>query len=160
VENFSRLVFDEQYFDVCLTLLRSARESIYLSTFLVNLQTYRKHEKARELLEALKDAAYRGVDVKILLNRYQPQKKVTKLNDLAAKYLFVAGIEARFLPNNRCCHAKFIVVDKRTLLLGSHNWTRKALERNFELSLFLDDEILACELSEWFLRLFFKGGSF
>lgn len=160
MDKYVRLVFDEQYFAVCLSMIRAAKENIFLSTFVVNLQAYRKQTKTQSLLGALKEAAQRGVEVKILLNRYQPQRKITKLNNLAALYLKGDNIDLRFLPDNRCCHAKFIVVDKKSFILGSHNWTRKALERNFEVSFFLEDVILAGELTAWFLRLFLRSKKF
>ena len=148
------LIFDEQYFMACLDLVKAARSEILLSSFVVNLQAYRKTTKSQALLESLKESALRGVDIKVLLNRFRPQMKVSKLNTIVAKYLNSSKIDVRYLADNRCSHAKFICIDSKYLILGSHNWTRKALERNFEVSLSLDDEKIVLELRAWFLRLF------
>jgi phosphatidylserine/phosphatidylglycerophosphate/cardiolipin synthase-like enzyme len=46
----------------------------------------------------------------------------------------------------RTTHVKTLVIDGRTLLMGSHNWTRYALTQNREWSVVLDDVHLAADV--------------
>ena len=149
-----KLLFDETYFQHCLNLIGSAQKEVLLSSFIINFGSYKKETKVSVLMNALKAAAIRGVDVKILLSSSQRGKAVGLLNATAVRFLNGCSAEVRFLPRGRCCHAKFLIVDHRAGVVGSHNWTRWALEENFELSMKVKDEAVLLEICVWFDRLF------
>jgi len=149
-----RLLFDEAYFKCCLELIKAAQREVLLSSFIINFGAYKKETKVVVLMRELKEAAARGVTVKILLSSSQRGKAVGLLNATAVRFLSGCPAEVHFLPHGRCCHAKFLVVDYRYGVIGSHNWTRWALEENFELSIGIKDLSLLEEIRIWFYRLF------
>jgi phosphatidylserine/phosphatidylglycerophosphate/cardiolipin synthase-like enzyme len=56
-----------------------------------------------------------------------------------------------------------LVVDERIAIIGSHNWTPYALDRNFEVSVLIRNPVLAGQLAAHFDTLWqaaqvFKGG--
>ena len=81
-------------------------------------------------LDALKQAAARGVKVRVML---EPQVVGIKdANKAVEQELIAAGIEVKTTPEifsagNKVDHAKFIVVDKKQLLFGTGNIVRSGL---------------------------------
>ena len=48
-------------------------------------------------------------------------------------------------------HAKIVIIDGRTAVVGSHNWTGSALSRNREASLLIDDRPVIAEIENLLL---------
>ena len=86
--------------------------------------------------QALTTAAYRRVDVRLLI----PKCSDSKLVDLAARSyvpeLLDAGVRVfEYLP--RFIHAKTIVVDEEVALVGSANLDNRSFRLNFEVAMLL-----------------------
>ncbi|MFY9614787.1 MAG: phosphatidylserine/phosphatidylglycerophosphate/cardiolipin synthase family protein [Candidatus Dormiibacterota bacterium] len=93
-----------------------------------------------EVMSALSAAARRGVGVWILFDPNQ------ELNQAAASRLRQAGVMARFYrTRGEKLHAKAMVVDGRTLLVGSANWTSSGFTRNHELDVVIRSPGLAAQ---------------
>ena len=56
-----------------------------------------------------------------------------------ANFLKSHGIQARVADGMGTLHAKFLIVDGKALVLGSHNMTHRAMGYNIETSLLLED---------------------
>ena len=81
-----------------------------------------------ETLAALGAAGRRGVATWVLLDPNQD------LNQAAAARLRDAGVQTRFYrTSGEKLHAKAMVVDGATLVVGSANWTSSGFTRNHEL---------------------------
>lgn len=52
------------------------------------------------------------------------------------------GIHVHCLKDNRCCHAKLLIVDRHAAILGSHNLSVKACHNNFEVSYIILDNFM------------------
>jgi phosphatidylserine/phosphatidylglycerophosphate/cardiolipin synthase-like enzyme len=93
-----------------------------------------------EVITALEGAARRGVPVWIVFDPNQ------ELNQAAALRLRWAGVATRFYPTHgEKLHAKAMVVDGRTLVVGSANWTSSGFTRNHELDAVIVSEPLAAQ---------------
>lgn len=90
---------------------------------------------------ALVNAVRRGVLVRAVVN-----------NDIAIKFLKEAGIQARRLKDKRTLHCKLVIVDEKTLVIGSHNFTRNAFAHNIEASVAVE---IPEEITRW--REFFAN---
>lgn len=53
-----------------------------------------------------------------------------------------SGVDVRYLKNNRCCHAKIVVIDRVICFVGSHNLSVRSCHNNFELSVFISETSL------------------
>jgi len=116
---------------VLVDLLDAARQHVLLAGFAVHTEPRVRH--------ALHEAARRGVDITLLLERpadnahYRGPDR--PFPDLPARRL--AWPLAR-RPPGASLHAKLLAVDDRYLLVGSANVTAAALDRNLECGLLLD----------------------
>lgn len=104
------------------------------------------HESAggvQKLNLALVAASRRGVKIRVLLNQESMGHAITKINSRTANFLRQYGVEVKMSPCGQVTHAKMMVLDKRILVLGSHNYSKGAFSRNQEASIIVKgvDEI-------------------
>jgi phosphatidylserine/phosphatidylglycerophosphate/cardiolipin synthase-like enzyme len=106
------------------------------------------------VIEALGDAADRGVAVRIYLDHSEFESHADKLTALLAK----AGVAARIKPAGALMHLKAYAVDRARLRTGSGNFSRSGLERQDNDLLVTDDAAAVVSFERDFERIF-AGGS-
>ena len=79
----------------------------------------------RAVIEALEDAADRGVTVRVYLDRGEYRAQAATLAELFAK----SGVEARLKPGGALMHMKAYAVDRLQLRTGSGNFSHSGLSR-------------------------------
>jgi phosphatidylserine/phosphatidylglycerophosphate/cardiolipin synthase-like enzyme len=79
------------------------------------------------IAQALVDAKHRGVDVQIILDTSQRTERYS-----SASFLANEGVPTFIDPNHKIAHNKVIVIDGKTLITGSFNFTKSAEEGNAE----------------------------
>jgi phosphatidylserine/phosphatidylglycerophosphate/cardiolipin synthase-like enzyme len=94
------------------------------------------------LVEALLEAAGRGVSVRVVLDPGadgEGRTAMVELLDLAARRGLreVRGVLASDLPGISRVHTKGAIIDGRTAVLGSLNWGRSSVTRNREVVIVL-----------------------
>ena len=148
---------------VLLTAIHNARERIVLTS------PYFVPDES--LLQALKSAGKRGLEVTVIV----PLKNDSKLAQYAGRSfyeeLLLAGVTIRRFTDG-LLHTKTVIVDDHLVLIGSVNLDMRSIWLNFEATLVVDD-IAFCEqmraitddyclrseqvlLSDWHLRPFYK----
>lgn len=122
-----RYLPDEEYQPVLLDLLRSARQSILVSMYVIPAAKAAEPLKT-QVMDALAAAAHRGVYVYCLLHTPPGEGDViARDHDAWADHLRSKGIDVRLHVPSVPVHDKLVVVDLAKVLLGSHNWTEGAL---------------------------------
>ena len=101
-----------------LGVIAEAHQSIHVAAYTFT---------SRPIADALIKAANRGVDVRLVLDMRQSRR----CGNLA-HYLASHGILMRKNGEYSVMHDKFMVIDGKTLELGSFNYTKSAEERNAE----------------------------
>ena len=101
---------------------------------------------------ALREAAARGVAVRLLVSHWNTSKPYV---DWLKSLDLVPGVEVRvitvpeakegFIPFARVAHSKYMVVDGKTLWLGTSNWTGGYLDNSRNLELVVRDAALAAQ---------------
>lgn len=86
------------------------------------------------IIQAIARAKERGVDVKVILDRSNAQKKYT-----GATYLANHGINPLIDYKVTIAHNKVIVIDGRAVITGSFNFTKAAQTKNAENVLLIED---------------------
>lgn len=120
------------YFETALHEIQQAKSSIHLAMYVVALPPKKPGSQAHRLLEALVQARERGAEVKVLLDHSQDFLGPAGRNKEAFRYLRDRGVEVSFDEATKLMHAKVLVIDEETVLLGSTNWSEGALARNLE----------------------------
>jgi cardiolipin synthase len=151
----------QNFFPAMLAAIASARHSIDLETYI-----FANDPVGRQFLQALADAARRGVRVRLLADSFG---SLTLAGSFFAP-LTAAGGEVRFFNPLRFSnfgvrdHRKLLVCDGQTIFIGGANiassYDGDGVTRGwFDLMLRLEDPDLATPLTEEFERLF-TGANF
>ena len=112
-----------------------------------------KTSESYRLLDALTQAKKKGIEVKVVLDHNidfndegVPNPLPDFKNTSAYALLKQNGVPVFFDDPAVYTHAKVIVIDKETVIIGSHNWTRAALTRNNEASVLIRSKEYAKQL--------------
>jgi phosphatidylserine/phosphatidylglycerophosphate/cardiolipin synthase-like enzyme len=92
--------------------------------------------------QAIVRAVRRGVKVRAIVN-----------NDEISRVLKEVGCEARRLTIANLVHCKFMVIDEKLAITGSHNYTQSAFQKNLEVSVIFDDLGMVVSLKNYFDNL-------
>ena len=90
------------------------------------------------IAKALVDAHKRGVKVKAILDKSQRKEKYT-----SATFLANMGIPTYIDDKHAIAHNKIIIIDGKTVITGSFNFTKAAEEKNAENLLIIKSPDLA-----------------
>jgi cardiolipin synthase len=104
----------------------------------ISLTVYSLSNSADQLFDWLETALARGVEVKLLINRFesQPSDVVARLRQLVEMYPHFYLFD--FQPQEGSdLHAKTITADRRIALVGSSNLSKRGLLSNHELAVSL-----------------------
>jgi len=148
------LVKDNEYLQYANALVEGATKEICISSFKLEISEKPRGRDLKTYFEKIVEKLKSGVKVKILFNWHDDQRSVAKTNFYASHFLKQAGVDIRYLKDNRCCHAKILIVDKEKVLLGSHNLSVRSTQNNFELSYLIPDPETAAQVSSIFESLF------
>ncbi|MBR9910252.1 MAG: cardiolipin synthase B [Gammaproteobacteria bacterium] len=102
-------------------------------------------------LKQLRQAAERGVDVRLLV----PRKSDVRIARWAARHIYASLLDSgvrifEYLP--RMLHAKTVIIDDNWSMVGTANLDYRSLFINYELNLATADRGLAAELKKQFLQ--------
>lgn len=104
------------------------------------------------LSDAIQRAHRNGLTVRVISDNDKMEDKGNDVERLA-----LSGIDVRIDRSPDHMHHKFMVVDGKTVLTGSYNWTRSAETRNEENLVSIDDPHLASRFMDEFERIWTNG---
>jgi len=151
------LLPDESFLQAAKILIQNARESIYISSFKLEMTMKPRGARLVDLFHTLAKKADAGIDVKILTNVRADRPHIPASNTYAVQMLKLKGIEIRKPRDERVCHAKIIIVDNKKAILGSHNLSVKSCHSNFEVSVLLSEVGTINVLAAFFLHTWDKS---
>jgi phosphatidylserine/phosphatidylglycerophosphate/cardiolipin synthase-like enzyme len=129
------LLTPDNYQEHVLDLIDRAEERILFQNQSFDLRNFNQPE-FRALAEALLNKQRAGLDVYIILRGdFNPRPKLEKLKDF--------GFDMSKVKTQRRCHTKGIIVDGRSVLVGSHNWTNFGVLFNRDASLIIHNDRVA-----------------
>lgn len=109
----------------------AAQTSIRLYLYLFGFQPAQSEAAPARLARALVRAQRRGVRVEVVLDRGVEPGDSQDKNRAAATFLLRSGVSVAY-SSGPVLHAKALVVDEKTVLEGSSNWTSSAFAENAE----------------------------
>jgi len=89
--------------------------------------------------QAIQRAQNRGVYVRAIVNSANIKERLVAL-----------GIDARTIHSKNLVHAKIILIDDTTVIMGSHNYTSQAFNVNMEASVIIKQQEKPERLQEFF----------
>ena len=134
----TRAINDRDYLLAALDAIDAAEDRIRVAQYLLFDDV-----PVDALLEHLADAAERGVRVQFLADEEGPETEAI-LDTLSEQ-----GIETQLDTKNTTLHNKLMVADD-AVLVGSHNLTDAAMDRNNEGSVLVNDAEVAAWYAAWF----------
>lgn len=128
--------------------INAARQSVLIQAYAFT---------SKPIAEAITEARKRRVNVRALLDRENRSARYS-----AADFIAHAGIPVRIDDQVGIAHNKIIVIDGRTVIGGSYNFTTAAEMKNAENVLFIDHRCTASRFTEnfeerWRLSAPYKG---
>ncbi len=116
----------------------------------------------RELSNALTSAKEKGVKVRVLLDAKSAEEigysKHHFLSERKVEVRLDGAHKSHIDKHQGIMHNKFAIIDNKTLITGSYNWTHSAEELNDEnLLIIKESEELTRKFSEKFAELWTKG---
>jgi hypothetical protein len=144
------ILLGNEYFRLLPELMLTARVSIEVCMFHIAFQSA-KHP-TRKLLDALIGAQARGVTVRVLLDQDRPTDpyRSTIINAPAIEFLKTNGVSVKSDQAERLTHSKFIIIDSRLVIIGSHNWSAGSYFHFDDLSLAIASPALGIALRSRF----------
>lgn len=128
------ILIDNQFLPYAQSLISAARNEIDITTYNVEYTTHTRGVKLSEFFRTLIAASKGGVRVRFLLHWRTSRAGVILSTKYAVREFKKKNLDVRFLKNNRCCHAKILIVDRQVAIVGSHNLSVASCYRNFEVS--------------------------
>ena len=115
--------------DAIVSTISKAKETIYVQAYSFT---------SAPISQALVEAHKRGLKVIAILDKSQRTERYT-----GATFLANAGIPVLIDDRHAIAHNKVMVIDGKTVITGSFNFTKAAEEKNAENLLILDNAELA-----------------
>lgn len=141
-----------KYYETALTQINNAKSSIEVVMYLVSLFPSQPDSQVNQLVNALIKAKERGVQVKVILDQNMDFTEegggptTQNKNEAAYELLKENNIPVFFDESQTYTHAKALVIDQETVILGSTNWSKGALTRNNEANALIRSKVFAADI--------------
>ncbi len=152
------LLTDRVYYKSLMEDLGQAKRSIIIIMYLFKATGY-KSALPDHIVDMILEKHRQGVPVTVLLNIDRSRKSYGGTDDLDKANISVArrleerGVKVYFDSPRRITHAKVVIIDKRIVYIGSHNFTQSALKYNHEVSVRVVSPAFAEELVRYMEEL-------
>jgi phosphatidylserine/phosphatidylglycerophosphate/cardiolipin synthase-like enzyme len=144
----------DNYMEVVPNILKAAKSSVLIEQQYIHSADVPIAQLLQAMANAKKDKP--KLDVRIILGKIFSNKDLAKekqnLANIAAKYGLRIGQNIRYIDTTRLvhCHNKLVIVDSKTVLVSSQNWSKAAVLENREAGLLFDHTGVAGYFSDIF----------
>jgi phosphatidylserine/phosphatidylglycerophosphate/cardiolipin synthase-like enzyme len=139
---------DDEFYPELLKDIDRAESSIHCALYMFKTDSA-PTEPTGMILSAMIQALERGVDVALLLDMADKRELSTQYNTYTGKTLEGMGARVVYDDPERRLHTKMCIIDGKTVLAGSHNYTYSAMKRNAEVSLKVHSAEVAKDAEEY-----------
>ena len=140
----------EKYFPEVKRVIAEAKSEIRASLYYI---AYNPKGPVSELLKELVLAKSRGVDIEVVLDfgiSSKDQYGTDMKNVKAFSFLKQNGIKVFYDDKETLNHSKYLVIDGKTVIVGSFNWSNQSLEKNRENAVIIQSEKIASQYQQYF----------
>ncbi|KAB2924161.1 MAG: hypothetical protein F9K25_17915 [Candidatus Contendobacter sp.] len=122
--------------------LNAAEQSIFLSLYMLSPHWRVPTRFKLDLLDTLARCARRGLQCRGILASSETINSRSPFNQGAAAILITAGWRIRGM-RQRLLHEKTLLIDRRMVIIGSHNISKASLTTNHDTSIAITSPLLA-----------------
>lgn len=124
-----------------IDLIDNSKKNITIQLLNYSTKIYGKKQKFDLISNSLKNAAKRGVKIKILVSDWNKKKPgiydlfdLSKVDGIELKFITIPISKNGFIPYARVIHSKVMRVDDNICMIGTSNWAEGYFmsSRNFE----------------------------
>ena|SRR6185295_2231583 len=146
----------KDYLPYILDKIDSAKTRIWASIFIIDARIDKdEYRSVRTLIERLTYAAWRKVDVRVIVG-------TSTIEDIyvacltSANYMIKQGLNVRSyatVGRRKTTHSKYLLFDNNLAVIGSNNWSHNSFHLAVNSSLAVESDGLAESLSQEFSAL-------
>lgn len=120
----TELVIDSKYCELVREFVDAAKGEILICAYAWRWYENDPAAEIQKLNSSLMAARLRGVNIRVLAE-----------SQIIRDRLRALGVQVKGVERNRMMHTKALCIDSRTLIIGSHNLTKRATSQNYEMSI-------------------------
>lgn len=143
----TEIILDSSYCEKVINFLNDAKKDVRVCAYAWRWYTHEPEIPIQKLNIAILRARNRGVGVRCLVDTIPTLEMLRSL-----------GLEARCVDSTRMMHTKAISIDDNTLILGSHNLTKRANTDNYEMSIVTQEAQCVLLYNDYFERMWLARG--
>ncbi len=133
----------DNYVDRITELIKSAKTSLYLQFAYITYSDAPRDAKFQSMLDTIGELSHKdGFDLKIIVGNNSAEDKVRKLVE--------AGFNERTIRVQSSIHNKGIIVDGKSVLISSANWSSAGALRNRDAGLIVHDR----QVADYYAKIF------
>jgi cardiolipin synthase len=141
------------YFGKVDEMIKGAKKSIYVIMFSMQYYDAYPDSPSNILLKDLALAVKRGVDVKVIVEGGETDRKGKNElidNKRAIRFLKENNVPCVIDPPDITTHSKLLIIDGIYVVIGSTNWSYSALSKNNETSIIIKSAEAAVLYKKYF----------
>ncbi len=149
VDGSVEVITDRDYYPRVSELLSGAKESIHMAMFSMSYQSSPQYSdsNANKLINQLISARNGGLEVSVVMDDWYDHNKKT------LAHLQKNNVPAKLVNMDGSMHCKLIIIDGKTVIVGSTNWSYYAIDKNREASVVIRDERIARIFEEYLFSI-------
>ena len=123
-----RIVIGSDFPKVVIPLIKDAEKSIKIIVYDWRWYPQNPGASCQRFNQAILSAHKRNVKVEAITNTRKTVQRLKKI-----------GVGAKILHSYKLVHIKLMIIDDEKIIVGSHNYSESAFEKNYELSVLLEN---------------------
>jgi len=139
------IICNWMYADEVGLAIDEADTSIHIAMYLVVIGN-----EVEKLIDKLVIAQDRGVEVKIIMDNDNDDGDDQGEEDYAETYIRDLGLTVKLDRESKMLHSKLLIIDNRTVIIGSTNWSDNSIMNNNEANARIDDPRVAAHYEMYF----------
>lgn len=136
------LLQDSAFISKAAECVRHAKKSILICAYAWRWYENAPEKDIQKFNYEVARRAMTGLDIRAILDQ-----------KTQAEYLKQYNIKTKVFPTDKSMHIKAILIDERTLIIGSHNLTERGTAQNFEVSVLVEQPDVCLAFLDYFDRM-------
>ncbi|MEO8209692.1 MAG: phospholipase D-like domain-containing protein [bacterium] len=142
-----------------LRIIKNTKDSLLIQMYSYSPKAKNEKNYYDTLDNALRDAASRGIKVKIIFSDWAIRdaaidfiKNLSTVNNIQIKFSSIPQYSGGFIPFSRVDHSKYFIADNFISWISTSNWEWGYFYNSRNATLIIENEKINSELSEVFYR--------